>query len=77
MVLLKCLESVVCLDEERSSKVNYTTGESVGGSWTDKISNTKDNKGSGAHLTTDSHAVDDDEWVTINNSFYFESLLAK
>lgn len=54
----------MCLDEERALKVNYSTGESVGGSWTNKVLETKDEKVEGSHLTSESQAVDDDEWVS-------------
>lgn len=56
------LESIVCLDEEKISKTSYSTGETVGGSWTDKVLNVKDEKEKGSHLTEDSKAIDDDEW---------------
>lgn len=59
------LESIVCLDEEKISKTSYSTGETVGGSWTDKVLNVKDEKEKGSHLTEDSKAIDDDEWVRL------------
>ena len=43
--------------------MNYSSGESVGGSWTDKVLSVKDEKEKGSHLSTDSEAVNDDEWV--------------
>ena len=59
------IESITSLTTEKqhlTNKVNYTTGESVGGSWTDKILDNKDTKAM-SHLTQDSVAVEDDEWV--------------
>ena len=59
------IESITSLTAEKrylTNKVNYTTGESVGGSWTDKILDNKDTK-TLSHLTQDSVAVEDDEWV--------------
>lgn len=44
--------------------MNYTAADPVGSSWTEKVLNVKDDKDSHAHLTADSNAVDDDEWVS-------------
>ena len=57
------LESIICLDEDTNTKQNFTAHDSVGGSWTDKVLNTKDEKGAHAHLTKESEGVEDDEWV--------------
>ena len=51
------------MDEDTNTKQNFTTHDSVGGSWTDKVLNTKDEKGAHAHLTKESEGVEDDEWV--------------
>jgi len=56
------LESIICLDIETTNLSSYSTGTSVGGSWTDKVMGVKDETGGGSHLTDDSAAVEDDEW---------------
>lgn len=56
------LESILCLDEDTTTKQSFTTHSSVGGSWTDKVLDTKDEKGAKAHLTKESEGVDEDEW---------------
>ena len=64
-IILNFLESIICLDEETKNQQNFTTHDSVGGSWTDKVLNTKDEKGAQAHLSKESEGVDDDEWVSV------------
>ena len=63
MLVETFLESVVSLDKELSTKVNYSTGDSVGSSWTDKVLHIRDEKEAGHHLTSASAAVEDSEWV--------------
>jgi len=64
------IDSIICLDDDTNTKTNFTTHDSVGGSWTDKVLNTKDEKGAEANLTKESEGgVADDEWVSMRRFF--------
>ena len=59
------------MDKETKNQQNFTTHDSVGSSWSDKVLNTKDEKGGQAHLSKESEGVGDDEWVSCLCLFCF------